>query len=982
MRKFALLILFFLAIIASKATPVDDSTAKVVAYNFLSTKFPASTLGSIDHLLLAYKATDSVVLKKATVCYYVFNVSGAKGFVIVAADDNLSPIMAYSTESNYEITSLQNMPKQVSTWLGGYSKKVAVAIKSNVQASEEVKRKWLQLSKPLPKLHYQLFGSTNTSVSPLLTTSWDQSAPVSGGTLTYNALCPYDKKLKDNTLTGCVATATAQVMRYWKYPAKGIGKHSYTPASYPYLGVQTANFDSTTFNWSAMPNSLSNSSTPAQIKAVATLMYSCGVGVNMDYGVGQVGGSGSFSINYGGLYTNTTQDALVNNFNYDNGIKGIQRNNYSDSDWINILKNELNSKRPIIYSGGGNQGGHCFVADGYDISNFFHFNWGWSGSYNGYFDINNLSPATDTFNVGQDAVIGIQPKFNYTSDITDSLALVAFYTSANGSSWTNKSGWLTGPVSTWYGVVLDTTGKVTALILSGNNLSGTISTSLASINKLLKLDLSYNNFTSTIPTEILNLDTLRSLDLSYNKFSGTIPTITKDSIRISTLDLSNNQLTGSIPASFDKLSYLVTLDLSDNLLSGALPSLLNDTTDLYTLSIANNQFSGALPTTFLNGIKYINVLDLSGNQFSGPLPTAIYNLPYIYTLDLSNNKFTGTIASTINNLYYLTSLNLSNNQFSGTIPTTIKTLTSLTSLDLSNNQFSGSVSSGFKSLTGLFVLDISSNKFTFTGMNNVVTVSNGSNSVVYSPQALLTIHNTSGKLSVGAGGTLSANTYKWYNASGLVYTKKGDSTYTPTTGGNYYAVITSTTATSLTLRTDTIAAGILPISFENIIAKLTDGKTILTWQTATELNTSHFIIQHSSNSYSFTNLGTVKAIGSGANSYHFTDVAPANGTNYYRLASIDKNGTVTYSKVVSALILDYSLGIKIYPNPTKSSLTIIGDHIASVQIMDNMGKLLSSLSYKDASSPNLSVDGLPSGIYHLRILTTDSKASLIRFVKE
>ena len=982
MNKTTLTILLTFFLIAAKAAPINDSMARVVAYNFLSSKFPISKLSNPNELTIAYKGIDSSINSIPTVCYYVFNVTSTKGFVIIAADDNLSPIMAYSTESNYGFTRKQRIPKQISSWMGGYTKKVAVAIKNNLRSTEEVKSKWLQLSKPIPKSHFKLFGSTGTNVSPLLTTLWDQSSPDTGSLVTYNALCPYDKKFGENALTGCVATATAQVMRYWKYPAKGIGKHSYTPASYPYLGTQTADFGNTTFSWDLMPDSLNLKSTSEQINAVATLMFSCGVCVEMDYGVWEVNGSGSFSINYNGMYTNTTQDALVNNFNYDNGIRGLQRDDYSDSDWISILKKELDAKRPVIYGGSGNQGGHCFVADGYDNSNFFHFNWGWSGYYNGFYDVSNLSPGSDTFNVGQDAVIGIQPKLNYTADQNDSLALVTFYNNANGSSWTNNNGWLKGPVNTWFGIALDTSGKVTSITLSGNNLSGSIATSLANLNKLTTLDLSNNNFTTTIPAEILNLDTLRALDLSYNKFTGTIPEINKDSIRISTLDLSNNQLTGSIPSSFNKLFYLVTLDLSDNQLSGSLPSLIDDTTYLYTLSLANNQFSGTLPTSFLDGIPYINVLDLSGNQFSGALPTSIYNFAYIYSLDLSNNKFTGTIAKTISNLTYLTNLNLSNNQLSGTIPTNIKSLTSLTSLDLSNNQFSGSVSTGFKSLTGLFVLDISNNNYTFTGMNNAVSIVNGYNSIVYNPQALLKMHTKGAKITVGAGGTLSANTYKWYNASGLVYTKKGDSTYTPTASGSYYAVITSTTATNLTLHTDTIAAGPLPISFENISASLSVGKVLIIWQTASELNTSSFIIQHSSNGTSFTNLSTVAAIGSGANSYRFTDVSPTVGSNYYRLVSIDKDGAITYSKVVSAQLEGNNYQITVYPNPAKNKITINATHISSVQVVDNRGSLINSISFKDATTPTLSVDGLAAGAYHLRIKTTDGKTSSVGFVKE
>jgi len=982
MKKTTLVLLLILSIFAAKAKPINDSIAKIVGYNFLSTKFPASKLTGISNLTLAFRAIDSSTISKPIVCYYVFNITSTKGFVIVAADDNLNPIMAYSTESNYGMVTKHQMPKQISSWMGGYTKKVAASIKNNTKATQEIKSKWQQLLQPIPKTHYQLFGGGTSIISPLLPTLWDQLSEDTGSLVTYNVLCPYDKKFNENTLTGCVATATAQVMRYWKYPAKGIGKHSYTPASYPYLGTQTVNFDSTNFDWASMPSTLGLNSTPTQINAVAKLMYVCGVSVNMDYGVSQVDGSGSYEINYGSNYSNTAQDALVNYFNYDNGIKGLQRGNYTDSVWIDILKSELNAKRPIIYGGSGNQGGHCFVADGYDNTNFFHFNWGWSGYYNGYFDISNLSPGGDTFNVGQNAIIGIQPKIKYNANTSDSLALVAFYDSANGNNWINHSGWLTGPVNSWYGVLIDTTGKVTSLSLAGNNLSGSISSSLTSLKKLTTLDLSYNNFNGSIPSTVLNLDTLRVLNLSYNKFTSIIPDVVGDSIRLSTIDLSNNQLTGSIPASFDHLYYLVTLDLSNNKLSGTLPSLIDDTTNLYYLSLANNQYTGTIPTTFLNGIVYINVLDLSGNQFSGSLPAAIYNFPYIYSLDLSDNKLSGTISKNIGNFYNIAEINLANNQFSGALPTGIKSLTSLTYLDLSNNLFSGTVSTSFKSLTGLFVLDISGNKYTFTGMNNVSAIASTNNSVVYGPQALLTMHIKGTKITVGAGGTLSANTYKWYNESGLVYTKKGDSTYTPTVGGNYYAVITSTTATGLTLYTDTIAAGTLPVSIQNITVEALNGKTYINWVTASELNTSHFIIQRSTDGVHFTDLGKIAAMGSGANNYRFTDVFPINGTNYYRLQSVDKSGATTFSKVIAVSLLTQEFGIKVYPNPAKNKITINGTHIFSVQIIDNRGNLINTISFKDASSPTVSVDGLQAGAYHLRVQTRDGKVSSIGFIKE
>ena len=147
------------------------------------------------------------------------------------------------------------------------------------------------MSKPSLPTKNKLFG-TNTAVNPLLTTLWDQSPDIFT-TGPYNALCPYDSIYKSHTLTGCVATAMAQVMKYWNYPTKGIGTHSYTPPT-KYLGVQTVNFGNTSYQWNLMPDTLSANDAPATINAVATLMYHCGVSVDMDYGVN---GSGALVIN-------------------------------------------------------------------------------------------------------------------------------------------------------------------------------------------------------------------------------------------------------------------------------------------------------------------------------------------------------------------------------------------------------------------------------------------------------------------------------------------------------------------------------------------------------------------------------------------------------------------------------------------------------------------------------------------------------------
>jgi len=167
----------------------------------------------------------------------------------------------------------------------------------------------------------------------------------------------------------------------------------------------------------------------------------------------------------------------------------------------------------------------------------------------------------------------------------------------------------------------------------------------------------------------------------------------------------------------------------------------------------------------------------------------------------------------------------------------------------------------------------------------------------------------------------------------------------------------------------------LPITLFSFTAIANNEIIQTNWHTSTELNTSHFTIQHSTDGSSFTDIGTVKAIGSGANSYTYTDNNPTNGINYYRLQSVDKDGAASYSKVVSASLAINDSRLTIYPNPAKSSVTIRGNHIASVQVIDNMGRVVKVFSLKDATNPLLSVSGLAAGVYHLRIQTTDGNVS-------
>ena len=209
----------------------------------------------------------------------------------------------------------------------------------------------------------------------------------------------------------------AQIMRYWSYPAKGTGSSSYsctTANGYKdNYGTLSANYGTTTYNWTSMPlANASITSSASTYSAVATLMYQCGVSVDMNY---DPSGSGAqvLSVDAGG--GPCAQQSYTLYFGYDaSTIQGYQRTQggYSDAAWLNLIETDLNAGRPVQYAGQDpSQGGHTWVCDGYDVNNNVHMNWGWAGSDDGYFSINNLLTTNGGFNpsTNHEILVGIQP---------------------------------------------------------------------------------------------------------------------------------------------------------------------------------------------------------------------------------------------------------------------------------------------------------------------------------------------------------------------------------------------------------------------------------------------------------------------------------------------------------------------------------------------------------------------------------------------
>lgn len=372
MKKTLLLIAALFSAAVLSAAPVSLDRAQRVAENF----WAATT-----HTKGAAMALPQTEFQQL----YIFDIDNGTGFVIVAADDRAYPILGYSAEN----PATAELGAEVRFWLNQYEQEIAWLAEQEKPVDASLAAVWQQLiegrwSEP----------KTPSSVSPMLTTVWDQSPY-------YNALCP------SGTPAGCSAIAMVQVMKYWNHPIQGTGSHSYTHASY---GTLSADFGATTYDWANMPNSLTSGSSTVQKNAVATLCYHAGVSINMDYGPS---GSGASIIGS----TNSVQAALPAYFGYKSSIRGVYKSSYSDTAWVGLLQREIAAGRPIVYAGFDSEAGHAFVFDGYNTSNQFHVNWGWGGAYNGYFSIGALNPygggtgsnGSNTFNLSNQAVIGIQP---------------------------------------------------------------------------------------------------------------------------------------------------------------------------------------------------------------------------------------------------------------------------------------------------------------------------------------------------------------------------------------------------------------------------------------------------------------------------------------------------------------------------------------------------------------------------------------------
>jgi PKD repeat protein len=408
MKKAILLSVIAIMVMTGRisATAVSRQSAQTLAMNFFKMKSPTAVNNTAFTLNLSYTKTET----DGTVDFYVFNASPMKGFVIVSGDDNALPVIAYSTESYFDAND--RGATGVSDWITSSATKIHYVVTNHVQADATIQNLWSSYTQGInPQT------GRAASIGPLLTTIWNQMP-------FYNSLCPPAAVASNSvhkSVTGCVATAMAQIMKYWNYPARGTGSNSYTPQPTGLnvnYGTLTADFTRPLY-WSAMPNNVTSNTDP-----VDTLMYELGVAVDMSY---DTSGSGAF------VLTSETfglgpcsQSVFANNFYYNpNTLQGVHLSSYTTASWIALMESEIDAGRVVQYEGSDPQaGGHTWVMDGYEPQSsgpdYLHMNWGWGGASNGWFSVTNL--ATPGFNPTQNdaALIGIQPLAPFSLSLTSS----------------------------------------------------------------------------------------------------------------------------------------------------------------------------------------------------------------------------------------------------------------------------------------------------------------------------------------------------------------------------------------------------------------------------------------------------------------------------------------------------------------------------------------------------------------------------------
>ena len=389
--------LLFLFILLANRLLADNVTAEqahALATDFFKTNVQTRSTAASPQLQLVWDGEDANTRSVGNLpAFYVFNSTDRKGFVIIAGDDVVMPVLGYSFTNSFVV---DGMPSNLKSWMNGLKEQINEVRETGLNTSDVVSEAWRGVSDM----------TTGDVVKQYKTAEWDQENP-------YNTLCP--KIEGTQTVTGCVATAISILMRYHQWPNAGTG----TLPAYSYDAlVSGAKIHQNvsgrtlghTYAWSDMPLQYDRNSSEISKNEVATLMYDCGVMAQSQFNIASAGGTGAATL--------TAIHGLAEYMNYNKSMLCLRREWYSEAEWIQMLENEIMTVGPVLYGGATlSNEGHQFILDGYTTENYFRVNWGWSGHSNGFFLISALNPDDQGaggstgggFIANQDALFGLKP---------------------------------------------------------------------------------------------------------------------------------------------------------------------------------------------------------------------------------------------------------------------------------------------------------------------------------------------------------------------------------------------------------------------------------------------------------------------------------------------------------------------------------------------------------------------------------------------
>lgn len=376
MKKTLLFVLIAISTLAN-ANPIGKQEAMKLAMRFLKQKQSTTSTRAKS------QRNQLKMVMQCPNAYYVFNNGNGQGFVITSADDRTDAVLGYAYTGKFDVN---NIPVQLKDLLSLYEHEIKTAVRLRLKNLKTTSGTRAGLS-------------VKRSIHPLIETRWNQGAP-------YNDACPMGAF--ERTVTGCVATAMAQVMYYHQCP-RGETLDTIPGYKSPKIGKVLDTLPKTTFDWKNMLRTYDENANREQKNAVAKLMKYCGVSTEMDYATAKQGGSGTVAVEL--------PYALTHYFGYSKAARYADRSGYTSKTWNNMIYEELKEGRPVLYGGvTPTGGGHEFVCDGYESGDYFHINWGWSGLSDGYFRLSVLNPDQQGigsfeggYSLSQCAILGVKP---------------------------------------------------------------------------------------------------------------------------------------------------------------------------------------------------------------------------------------------------------------------------------------------------------------------------------------------------------------------------------------------------------------------------------------------------------------------------------------------------------------------------------------------------------------------------------------------